>query len=195
VILADVLDSSAGSAITVIIGDYDNLIAAGNDFYGAFSAHNVPAVANFPSGVTYLRNANFATQQLLAVDNVTPVLGTSVDPFFVRCIEDALQVVASTDVGGVWHTIRHDDQSWQPFFGDVKSVESNDPGHFTAVGCAGVNAEVQVVALTDDGRMWHTIRHDDQSWQPFFGDVKSVESNDPGYFTAVGCAGVERGPS
>src|SRR5262249_56703219 len=84
-----------------------------------------------------------------------------------------LHVVALTDTGGMWHTIRHRDGSWQPSFGDVKSVESNDPGHFTAVGCAGVNSEVQVVGLTDDGRMWHTIRHDEQSWQPFFGDVKS----------------------
>jgi len=81
--LADVLDSSAGATLSVIIGDYANLIAIGKDFYGAFSAHNLPANANFPSGVTYLRNANFATQQLLAVNNVTPV-AASVDPFFVH---------------------------------------------------------------------------------------------------------------
>jgi hypothetical protein len=80
-ILADVLDSGVGATITVIIGDYDNLIAVGSDFYGVFSAHNLPASANFPAGVTYLRNANFTTQQLLAVDNVTPV-SASVDPFF-----------------------------------------------------------------------------------------------------------------
>jgi hypothetical protein len=47
-ILANVLDSSAGSTLTVIIGDYDNLIAVGRDFYGVFSAHNLPASANFP---------------------------------------------------------------------------------------------------------------------------------------------------
>jgi hypothetical protein len=79
--LADVLDTSSGASITVIIGDYDNVIAIGKDFYGAFSAHNLPNNTNFPSGVTYQRNANFTTQQLLANDNVTPV-ATSVDPFF-----------------------------------------------------------------------------------------------------------------
>ena len=82
--LADVIDSSAGATLTVIIGDYDNLIAIGKDFYGAFSAQNAPVNANFPSGVlTYLRNANFATGTLLAVDNVTPV-SASVDPFFFQ---------------------------------------------------------------------------------------------------------------
>ncbi len=171
------------------IGDYVRLLALGNDFYGVFCGNNTPDVANFPNGVTYQRNATWATQTLLNLDNLTPV-AASIDPFLFRCIEDALQVVASTDVGGLWHTIRHDDQSWQPFFGDVKSVESNDPGHFSAVGCAGVRDDLHLVGLTDTGGMWHTIRHDDQSWQPFFGDVKSVESNDPGYFRAVACAGV-----
>jgi hypothetical protein len=84
IILANVLDSSVGAFNTQLpIGDYANLIAVRRDFYGVFSAHNVPALGNFPEGVTYLRNANFATQQLLAVDNVTPV-AASVDPFFVH---------------------------------------------------------------------------------------------------------------
>jgi hypothetical protein len=101
-----------------------------------------------------------------------------------------LQLVGLTDVGGMWHTIRLDGSSWQPSFGDVKAVESNNPGHFSAVGCAGVNGQLQLVGLTDDGGMWHTIRLNDSSWQPSFGDVKAVESKDPGYFSAVGCAGV-----
>ena len=67
----------------MIIGDYANLIAVGKDFYGAFSGQNAPVNANFPQGVTYLRNANFGTGTLLGVDNVTPV-STSVDPFFVH---------------------------------------------------------------------------------------------------------------
>jgi hypothetical protein len=100
-----------------------------------------------------------------------------------------LHVVVLTDIGGMWHTIRHS-SSWQPFFGDVKSVESNDPGHFSAVSCGNVDGELHVAAVTNVGGMWHTIRHPDGSWQPSFGDVKSVEKNDPGYFTLVGCAGV-----
>lgn len=81
--LADVIDSSAGALLSVIIGDYANLVAIGKNFYGAFSAQNAPVLANFPAGITYLRNANFATGTLLAVDNVTPV-SASVDPFFFR---------------------------------------------------------------------------------------------------------------
>ena len=90
----------------------------------------------------------------------------------------------------MWHTIRHADGSWQPFFGDVKAVHPNDPGSFTAVGCAGVNGELHIVGLSSAGGMWHTIRHADGSWQSGFGDVKAVHPNDPGYFTTVGCAGV-----
>jgi hypothetical protein len=104
--------------------------------------------------------------------------------------DQVLQLAGLTDTGGIWHTIRLNDSSWQSFFGDVKGVESNDPGHFSAVGCAGVNDQLQLAALTDDGKMWHTIRRADGSWQSFFGDVKGVESNDPGYFSAVSCAGV-----
>lgn len=81
--LADVIDSSAGAALTVIIGDYANLMSVGKDFHGAFSAQNAPVNANFPAGVTYLRNANFGTGTLLAVDNVTPV-SASVDPFYFQ---------------------------------------------------------------------------------------------------------------
>jgi hypothetical protein len=82
-ILADVLDSREGATTSVIIGDYANLITIGMDFYGVFSAYNVPDTSNFPSGVTYLRNHNFSTQELLNVDSITPV-APSVDPFFVH---------------------------------------------------------------------------------------------------------------
>jgi hypothetical protein len=63
------------------IGDYVRLLAVGNDFYGVFSGNNTPDTANFPSGVTYQRNADWATQTLLDLDNITPV-GASIDPFF-----------------------------------------------------------------------------------------------------------------
>ena len=65
------------------LGDYDYLMAVGNDFYGVFSANNTPDMANFPQGVVYQRNANFATHTLLDMDNVTPV-AVSIDPFFFK---------------------------------------------------------------------------------------------------------------
>jgi hypothetical protein len=82
-LVADVLDSSAGSTISVIIGDYTNLVAAGKDLYGVFCGYNQPIAANFPSGITYQRNVDWAGQRLLANDNTTTVTA-SVDPFFIH---------------------------------------------------------------------------------------------------------------
>ena len=65
------------------LGDYEHLQSVGKDFYGIFSANNTPKLANFPSGVVYQRNANFNTNTLLDVDNVTPVT-ISIDPFFFK---------------------------------------------------------------------------------------------------------------
>lgn len=65
------------------LGDYDHLVAVGRDFYGIFSANNTPDQANFPNGVVYQRNADFATRRLLALDGTTPV-APSIDPFFFK---------------------------------------------------------------------------------------------------------------
>jgi hypothetical protein len=65
------------------LGDFCNLIAVGKDFYGSFCAVNAPLNANFPSGVTFLRNADFATGNLRNFANTANV-ATSVDPFFVH---------------------------------------------------------------------------------------------------------------
>ncbi len=63
------------------LGDYIRLVALGTDFYGVFSGNNTPDAANFPQGVAYQRNANWATRTLLSTDNATPV-AVSIDPFF-----------------------------------------------------------------------------------------------------------------
>jgi hypothetical protein len=65
------------------LGDYAHLMAVGRDFYGIFSASNVPKKSNFPLGVIYQRNANWTTGTLLAVDQTTPV-HVSIDPFFFK---------------------------------------------------------------------------------------------------------------
>lgn len=73
------------------LGDYNDLVAAGRSFYGAFSANNKPDMANFPHGVRYQRNANFTTNTLLALDNTT-VVPWSIDPFFFAVHEPVLEI-------------------------------------------------------------------------------------------------------
>jgi hypothetical protein len=65
------------------LGDYAYLMAVGRTFYGIFSANNSPNRANFPSGVRYQRNVDFATNRLLGLDGST-IIRTSIDPFFVK---------------------------------------------------------------------------------------------------------------
>jgi hypothetical protein len=65
------------------IGDYVHMMAVGDGFCGVFSANNKPDPANFPQGVTYLRNHDFATKKLFAVNGTTEV-APSIDPFFFR---------------------------------------------------------------------------------------------------------------
>ncbi len=65
------------------LGDYDHMIAVGKNFYGIFSASNVPDRANFPNGVSYQRNANFDARDLLDLDNTTQIR-PSIDPFFFK---------------------------------------------------------------------------------------------------------------
>src|SRR5215204_745578 len=117
--------------------------------------------------------------------------GTFVD---VDCggVGRELHICAITNDGKVWHTIRFPDGSWQGFFGDVKGVHANDPGTFVDVDCGGVGRELHICAITNDGKVWHTIRFPDGSWQGFFGDVKGVHANDPGTFVDVDCGGVGR---
>jgi hypothetical protein len=68
------------------LGDYDRVTAVGADFYGVFSASNIPDKRNFPSGVVYLRNADFTANKLLDVTGTTEVQ-VSVDPFFFKVTE------------------------------------------------------------------------------------------------------------
>lgn len=82
-LLCSVTSQAPAQTFSPYMGDYIHMMAAGKDFYGIFSANNTPDLANFPQGVTYQRNHNFATKKLLNIDNVTQV-ATSIDPFFVK---------------------------------------------------------------------------------------------------------------
>jgi hypothetical protein len=64
------------------LGDWARVVAVGKNFYGTFCANNTPDPANFPSGITFLRNHSTTSPfQLLGSDNATPV-AVSIDPFF-----------------------------------------------------------------------------------------------------------------
>jgi hypothetical protein len=83
----DVLaDTSAEEPVVddaLFLGDYLHLLAAGKDFYGVFSASNAPVTANFPHGVTYLRNADWTAGTLLPASGPGTV-PVSIDPFFFK---------------------------------------------------------------------------------------------------------------
>lgn len=62
------------------LGDYDYLIAVGGEFRGIFAANNTPDPADFPSGVTFQRAADFNSKTLSNGDGGT--VGISIDPFY-----------------------------------------------------------------------------------------------------------------
>jgi hypothetical protein len=63
------------------IGDYEEVRAVGNTFYGVFSANNTPDTLNFPNGISFQRNVNLATKRLLNTRGGATVQ-VSIDPFF-----------------------------------------------------------------------------------------------------------------
>lgn len=81
VVLHTASSSTPARAWFPYIGDYVRMLAVGASFYGVFCGNNTPDTANFPSGITYQRGANWATKTLLSTDGVTHV-APSIDPFF-----------------------------------------------------------------------------------------------------------------
>ncbi|HEX8086236.1 MAG TPA: hypothetical protein VF529_18240 [Solirubrobacteraceae bacterium] len=132
VVVADLPDQ--GGTFDPTIGDYANLIAIGKDFYGAFCGFNLPRLANFPNGVTYLRNASFPTEQLFDTDGTTPV-AASIDPFFFHFwdvapeddfyVRDWTESATSADTG-IEPSIRP--AFWED--PDVWNRRGTDPGAF-----------------------------------------------------------------
>lgn len=79
-VLADVPANAPPIQFLPYIGDYNYLIAVGDEFRGIFSASNAPVPAHFPSGVAYQRLADFTTGTLS--DAAGNSVGVSIDPFY-----------------------------------------------------------------------------------------------------------------
>ncbi|MFD0697961.1 hypothetical protein ACFQZT_28200 [Paenibacillus sp. GCM10027628] len=74
------------------------------------------------------------------------------------------QFIVTTSDGQLLHTVRESTGSWQPL-GDLKFVDKV-PGNVVALGgTSGSDGETQFVFTTNDGHLWHTIRHADGTWQ------------------------------
>jgi hypothetical protein len=87
-ILSSTPNATPVSTSNVYLGDYIHLMAVGKDFFGIFSAANMPVLANFPNGVQFLRNVDIGTGTLRDVTNTTTV-NPSIDPFFFQVTETA----------------------------------------------------------------------------------------------------------
>jgi Astacin (Peptidase family M12A) len=125
--------------------------------------------------------------------DVEPVSGER--GFFVNTvcasIGKDLHLCGVTSDGRLWHTIRHpgtapDNGPWDAF-GDVEG-QTGDRGFFYHMCCAAVGDDLHLCGVTNEGRLWHTIRFADGSWQDFR-DVEPV-SGERGNFVKIACAGI-----
>ena len=100
-ILSRFQDNNPAPTFQPYLGDYCDLMSVGKDFYGVFSASNLPDMNNFPQGVTYQRNADFTNNVLRNTANNANV-NVSIDPFFFH-FDYGLEICAlcPTCCGGI----------------------------------------------------------------------------------------------
>ncbi len=67
----------------------------------------------------------------------------------------------------ILHTIRHGDGTWDNFQDVTVPGLAGLPGSFVSVACAELNKELHVCGVTDDGKLWHTVRSLQNNWLPF----------------------------
>ncbi|MEU2393774.1 trypsin-like serine protease [Streptomyces sp. NPDC007369] len=92
-------------------------------------------------------------------------------------------VLAISDNGGLFHTIRKADGTWGRF-GDVFAA-ANALGKLTEVSAVSLGYDLHVVAVAD-GKAFHTVRNAAGSWTPF----RNIGSGSLGNVTAAATASV-----
>jgi hypothetical protein len=83
--LADMPIDSSTYLWDPYLGDYLYLMSVGLNFYGVFCAENIPNTADFPSGITFQRNADWNAHVLKDLNNNN--VATSIDPYFFSVVE------------------------------------------------------------------------------------------------------------
>jgi hypothetical protein len=83
-ILATVPADAPAVQFLPYIGDYNYMLAVGDEFRGVFAANNTPDPANFPQGVAYQRRINTTTKTL--EDASGQSVASSIDPFYFSVV-------------------------------------------------------------------------------------------------------------
>ena len=95
----------------------------------------------------------------------------------------------------IMHTRRHVDGTWERLQDVNDQEQAGFPGSFISASCTNLAPqpsleELHVCGITEDGRLWHTLRSfllDSFSWLPF-ADVQALSANGPDHFTKVSIA-------
>jgi hypothetical protein len=104
---------------------------------------------------------------------------------------DCLQVVALDVNGQLHHTLREADGNWQQFRGLGRGQLYDAPARFVGISCATVGGCLHIVGAGADGRLYHTIRWPDGTWQRYFGVLGGQQyGGAPHFALSVGCARV-----
>lgn len=90
-----------------------------------------------------------------------------------------LHITAVSQQGNIYHGI----YIKQNNFGDIQGVTGR-AGSFTDISCADIDGVLHVVGTTNDGRVLHTFRRKNGSWQTFFGDIET-KTGEAGHFVSV----------
>ncbi|MCX4528173.1 MULTISPECIES: M23 family metallopeptidase [unclassified Streptomyces] len=80
--------------------------------------------------------------------------------------------VAVESGGGIYHGVRNADRTWTAF-GDVESQGGEVPTGVRSISESGIDGDTHVLAVSNEGKLYHTIRFADQSWGGFR-DVHAV---------------------
>jgi hypothetical protein len=101
-------------------------------------------------------------------------------------VDGELHLCMTTTGGDLYHTIRF--PGIFQYLGNVKfPTQTPASRHFSDVSCRQSGGELHVVAVTDTGELWHTVRHR-TSWDRF-GNVELANAGERGDFTAVSVVG------
>ncbi|MCY0939741.1 M23 family metallopeptidase, partial [Streptomyces sp. H34-S4] len=95
--------------------------------------------------------------------------------------------VAVQSGGSIFHGIRSADRQWTDF-GKVEDATGEVPSGAKEIAEAGINGDTHMLAVGNDGKLYHTIRFTDRSWAGF-GDVTQA-AGVPGTITQASAVSV-----